>query len=439
MSALHRLWALREERPGFVAVALLVLAWLLAYPLVDLWLRQAGVAPPFRFWDYGAYGGAISRWFAGDPIYIPADGGGYHGRYLYPPAALLLFLPTFVLLEFHGAAVLFQVVGVVVLWRALVHVVRLCGLDLAGLEQWLLLWALLGFQPLLLGMKLGQTAALLSGLLAAALAVLLASERLSPSTGDETGGGGEADRAVYGAVSGALTALVAAVKLPYAPAGAYLLRDRARLAGAAAMGLLFAGVSVGLFGVEAVRGFLDVLRWGLASGSSARPPTAWLPPYYRPLYWLPAPTLLRVGASLAIAAGAVLAGPDADRETFALGVVAVPLVAPRTYAYYFVAVLPAVVVLLAGELERERVGRPVVPVVAVFLLSVHSFGLKLVVDVLPAAVPAARALLPYAVAFQPGLWGNLLLVGLAGRRVADQVRRPAWAPSPATVRARLRR
>jgi hypothetical protein len=114
---------------------------------------------------------------------------------------------------------------------------------------------------------------------------------------------------------------------------------------------------------------------------------------------------------------------DADAETFALGAAGVPLLAPITYAYYLVAALPAVGLLLATEVRRED-GLPSVPVVAVLLLGLHPHGLWFVTNVLPGWVPSTEALKPLFWA-QPGLWGNLLLVLLAGWRVAEAVEVPA--------------
>jgi len=117
---------------------------------------------------------------------------------------------------------------------------------------------------------------------------------------------------------------------------------------------------------------------------------------------------IRVAASLAIVVG-VLRADGAVREVTALGFAAVPLLAPLTYAYYFVAALPAVVLLVAAELDRPD-GRPALPVVGLLLIQFHSYGLRWAGMTAPEGVPA--------VLLQPGLYGNLLLVGLAAARVA---------------------
>lgn len=409
MSALSRLWSLRSERPTFVAVAVGVLVVLLAYPFVDWWLRAAEIASPFRFGDFGAYGGAIDRWLSGEPIYERNENGGFHGTYLYPPVFLLLFRPFTAALPFREAAIAWSVFSVGLLWIGLQLVIAACGLKLRAWERGLLLWAMLGFQPLLLGVKLGQTAAFLTAMLSFALVALIRGQRGS---------------APGRLASGTFTAFVGTFKLSYATSGAHLLANRDRLLGAIGTGVVLVVASVLVFGVETNRTYVEVLWWGLQQSSDPRSPALWLSPYYRPLAWLPGALALKVGASLAIAAGAVFAAPAADRETFALGVAAIPLLSPLTYAYYFVALLPAVVVLLAVELERD--GRPVVPLVGLLLLHLHSYGLKFFVDHLPPVFPAMEALKPVYWLLQPGLWGNLLLVGLAAVRVAEFATVPAW-------------
>lgn len=402
MSALAALWSLRERRPRFVALAALTLAALLAYPAVDWWLRSAGVAPQFRFWDFGAYGGAVVRWHAGDPLYLRTDDGGFHGSYLYPPVALLLFVPFAALTDPLAQRLAWVTVTTGLLWVGLQRVVTALGGDLAWWERGLFLWAMLGFQPLLLAVKMGQTAPFQAAALSFALVCLLRDDRAG------------------GVASGALTALVGVVKLPYAPAGAHLLRDRTRFAGALLAGGGLVVFSLALFGVETHQTYLDVLRWGFEQGGDARSPALWMEAYFRPLAWLPAPQVGRVLASLAIAGAAVAhAGPD--REVFALGVAAVPLLAPLSYTYYLVALLPAAVVLLAGELERGDRGYPTVPVVAVLAAHLHAYGLKFLVDVLPRVVPGWSTLRPVYPLLQPGLWGCALLVGLAAVRVGEHV------------------
>ncbi len=421
MSLLARLWARRREHPRLLAAALLLGVFLAAYPFLDLWLREIGLASPFRFRDFGAYGGAVERWQAGEAVYERNENGGYHGTYLYPPLTLWLFHPFAEGFAFREGAIAWQVVSVVLLWVGLDGLASALGARLAWWERGLLLPALLGFHPLLLSVKLGQTAAFQAALLCFAFVGLVRGH------GDRRFG--RLPSGVASLASGALTALVGFVKLPYATAGAHLLRDRDRLVGAVLGGGLLVGLSVASFGLDANLTYLDVLAWGAAQGSGTRPPTLWLPPYYRPLSWLPMATLVRVGLVALVAGGAALA-VDARREAFALGVAGVPLLAPKTYTYYLVALVPAAVVLVAVELDRaDGRGRPTLPVLGVFLAGCHAYGLKLIVDVLPGAVPGFAALSPLYPALQPGLWGNLLVFGLALARVLEDVPVSGWVQS----------
>lgn len=423
MSALTKLWSLRRERPRFVAVAIGVLLVLLTYPFVDWWLRTLDIAPSFEFWDFGAYDMAVDRWLGGEPIYQQNEHGGFHGTFLYPPIYLLLFRPFVTILPFREAAIAWSVFSVGVLWIGLQLAISACGLRLHVVERGLLLWAILGFQPLLLGVKMGQTAALLAGLLSFALYALVR---------------GTWGNTPWSLASGALTAFVGLFKLSYAPSGAHLLANRDRLLGAIGLGVALLGVSLLVFGLEIHRTYVDVLAWGVHRSSGARSPAFWLAPYYRPIAWfdpsslpiswLSWPLALKAGASAAIVFGAVLAAPTADRETFALGVAAVPLLSPLTYAYYFVALLPAVVVLLAVEFERD--GYPELPLVGFLLVHFHSYGLWFAVVYLPETFPVVAEYRAFYPLLQPGLWGNVLLVGLAAHRVARSVTIPEWLPHP---------
>jgi hypothetical protein len=416
-----RLGSLRErarERPALAVSAALALAALLAYPAVDWWLRSQGISAPFRYWDFGAYGGAVNRWQAGESLYLRNDDGGFHGTFLYPPVAVLLFAPF---VELFGTGVSPQVwnaVGVGTLWVGLQALVAALGYDLRWYERGVLLWALLGFQPLLLGLKLGQTAPFMAGLLALAGAGVCR-ERSGP---DEADGDTDTLGRVAGVASGLATAVVGFVKFAYAPVGAHLLRSRRRFGAALAGGLALVGLSVAVFGVEQNLAYIDVLAWGAGRGDSARSPALWLAPYYRPLFWIPGSLVLRLTGS-AIVAGYALLATDADREVFALGLAAFPLLTPLAYTYYFVALLPAVVVLLAVELDHER-GHPALVLVGLLCLQFHSYGLRLLVVELPNALPALQALSPIYPLLQPGLWGNVLLFGLAMARVGERVALP---------------
>ncbi len=418
MAALASLWALRKRRPVFVIVALGGLGFFLVYPFVDLWLQSRDIAATYQYFDFGVYGGAVERWKTGVSLYQQNADGGYHGSYLYPPFVVLVFWPFVELFAHPEGAIVWGAFSVALLWIGLQLIVGALGLKLHLLERLVLLWVLLGFQPLLISLKLGQMAGFQGGLLSLALAAMLwntpADERASATANPKS----------TRIASGALTAIVGLIKLPYATAGAHLLADRDRFAGAIVTGVVLLITTVVGFGVDSVLAYLEVLQWGAVSDPQTRPPSLWLPPYFRPLQGIPAKSLVRYGAVIAIATGALLAGADGERESFALGAVGIPLLAPVTYTYYLVAALPAVVLLLAIELERED-GHPVLPILGAVLVGGHAHGLWFVVTVLPEWVPSITALQPFYWA-QPGVWGVLLLFALAARRLVGEISRPEW-------------
>jgi alpha-1,2-mannosyltransferase len=397
MSMLGRLWARRRDRPAFVAVSVGTLLVLFVYPAVDAYVRSLGVAQPWNYQDFGVYRAAVERWVAGDPIYVTNESGGYWGGYLYPPVFLVLFRP-FTALTHAQSGLLWGVISVLLLWVALQSLAATLGVDLPWWERLLGLWAVVGFHPVLLSVKMGQTAALLGAGLTFALAGLVA------------------DDGVGRTASGVLTALVGTFKFAYAPVGAHLLADRDRLVAAVVTGLVLVVGSVVLFGVDTNLAYLDVLAWGFAHGSGDRLPRAylWTPPYFRQLHWLPYATGVRLVVAGAVAVAAALAR-EAGRAVFALGVAAFLLLTPLPYAYYFVAALPALVALLAEELERGADGHPIVPVLVLLALQVHVFGLRLLVGTLPPLFGGLPDLVfPL---LQPGLWGVLACFGLAAVRV----------------------
>jgi hypothetical protein len=423
MSALGELWRRRRRRPVFFAVSVLVLGGLVVYPAVDWYLQGLrestagfGWVPEFHFNDFGTYASATTRWFEGETVYWQREGGGYFATYLYPPVYLLAFYPFLELatrIPFEAvplagspaevAALLWGLSTVGLLWVGLQLVARELGVSLAWYDRVVGLWALVGFQPLLFSVKLGQVSAFVAATFCFAF---VAMER-----GDRDGS------ALLSVASGALVALGAGIKLYYATAGAYLLRERERFLGAVAGGVGLLALSVVLFGVDDHLAYLDVLAWGKGWGTDPYPTYLWYPGYYEPTYvlsdWVPAATVLfKFGLVAGVAVLAFLTRDSgADRAAFGLGVAVYPLVAPVAYTQDFVALLVAAAVLVAVEFDRD--GRPYLPVAAVGLLHLHAYGWRLIVFDLsggPPFVGLRGMVVPF---LQPGLWGNVLLLGLA--------------------------
>jgi hypothetical protein len=429
MSLVRRLWALRRDRPWLVALAALTLGVTLVWPLVDPLLnpafrREMSIGEAFAYYDFGAYSGGVDRWLDGGPIYLQGEEGGYRGSYLYPPVSLLFFAPFYVIAEtstFDVGATFLGAVSLVLLWVGIEAVVRELGYEFSLAERLLALVALFGFQPALFDFHMGQVGTALAAVLCFAF---YAHER-HRKTGSR----------FYGLLSGVLTTVGSGFKLFYATSGAHLLRSRARLVAAFGAAGGFAALSFVLFGVDIHLTYLDVLTWGKGWGEVPRAPQLWGPAYYRPLYVLGSSALfVRLLGVLAVV-GLTLAARDApvDRETFALGVAVIPLFAPVAYTQDLVVLLLPAIVLLATELERDA-GWPVVPVLAVLLLHFHAYGLHFFTHP-PGWLPLGDLIRTGAGWLQPGLWGTLLLVGLAVARVTEHASLSALdARSPSDTR-----
>ncbi|AKH96848.1 glycosyltransferase family 87 protein [Halanaeroarchaeum sulfurireducens] len=403
MGALSDLVDLRDDRPVFVVVSLLALAVLFVYPGVESWMRSIELAQPWNYQDFTAYARAVADWQAGEPIYVPNDDGGFWGQYLYPPVFLVLFRP-FADLGHYAAGRAWGILSVGLLWIALQLLVSRLGVRLAWWERLLGVWLLVGFHPLLLSVKLGQTAGFIGAVLTFSLVFL------------------GSDRRGSGLLSGGLTAFVGVFKFAYAPVGAHLLAYRRRFFGAILGTLALVVLSILLFGIGENLAYLDVLRWGVERGANSRvpKPSLWLAPYYRQFHWLPGEMYVRLAIAAGVSAGSLLA-TDADRSVFALGVATFLLITPLPYVYYFVAALPALLALLAVEFDRD--GYPTIPVVVFFLLQIHAYGLRFLGGVLTNLVGDAPDFV-YPL-LQPALWGVLLFFALAAYRVTESVEIPA--------------
>jgi hypothetical protein len=450
MSVARRLWALRHDRPLLVVVSVATVLATVLWPLADAALRPTGLihVSDYGFNDFGVYSGTVNAWLDGEPIYVQNEDGGYHGSFLYPPFVLPLFYP-FSMLGFEAGPVLLGTLSLFLLWVGIDGIAESYGARLAVPERIVLLFALFGFHPAFWDFKWAQVSTLLAAVLCFAFLAHQRGERLDAGdidtvdvdagdtdqadvdAGDaDTVGAGDASSGAAGAVlSGVLTTVGTTVKLFYMTAGAHLLRDGRRLAGAVASGAVLLGGSLLVFGLDTHLAYLDVLTWGKGWGTEQLPPAKWQTAYFRPFYlvdqfvetigisvpnsWIIAATVLGVLGVIALSLAA-RHSPAAAQPTFALGVAVVPLLAPRAYTHDLVVLLLPALVLLAVELDRED-GLAWLPVFAVLLLHFHTPGTKLVNEVLGASD---------AVLIQPGVYGTTILIGLAAVRVAEHARLP---------------
>lgn len=425
MSIPRRLWALRRERPLFVLVSVLTLGALLCWLPLEHHLQNVGLGLPYSFNDFSAYTGALARWFDGGPLYLEQPGGGYHGEYLYPPITVLLFVP-FKTTGFQTGAILFGATSIVLLWFGLTAMARTLGYRLRIWERLALLVAIAGFQPVIRNFRWAQTATFLTALLAFGFYLQERGEATRSAYTDALVSDRTRRRLRYG--SGALTTLGSSFKLFFATSGAHLLRDRDRLVGALATAGGLAAASLLVFGIETHRTYLDVLLWGKGWGAT-RPLYLWdASAAYHPLHVFGEFALwLKILGVLGVIGLALAARDDrstaARRATFALGVAAVPLVAPQAASHDLVVLVVPAIVLLAGELDRPD-GRAWIPVLSVLLVHLHRYALAFLTNP-DATYPGATVLYDFGAVLQPAMWGTFLLVGLAAYRVGEHASLPA--------------
>lgn len=389
-----------RRHPRFGVVFVITILALACWPVVYWYLLRAGLASGFHHGDFGAYYLTVLDWQAGEALYEEP----YFGGWLYPPVYVLGFYPLVEQFTFDTAALVWVIGSVLALWFALQLLIAAHGTRLWWWERLGMLWLVVGFHPVLYGMRLGQASMALAAIVTLAFAAMVVGERTN--------------RSGVRLVSGGLTAVGGTVKLFYAPVGAHLLLDRVRFIGAVLTGLGLGAVSIAVFGFETNLAYLDVLAWGEDWGQGPLPPTRWIPGYYRPFY---------VVADISLFIRAVVLGgivalliwtrhTDGDREAFTLGIVSIPLLAPQVSTHDFAVVLAGIVALCYLEFEHDR--RPTIPLLALLLLHIQAYGTRVFVS-LPDALPGASLLAEGAPILQPGLYGNVLLIGLAAYRLYE--------------------
>ncbi len=244
-------------------------------------------------------------------------------RFLYLPAVALPFA-ALTHLPPLPARVGFVAVQFLVLWGGVLGLLRAWGVPPTRRRAGVVGWLLAGLQPVRFVLRTGNVAGFFAGLLCASAAVTL-------------GPRGPNRPVLGGALAG-----VAAFPKPYvAPAGAHLLGDRRRLlcagvvvAGVGAAGLLWFG-----------RATTETYLAGLSPANAWRAPR---PPdrlrwHYRPLAPLGRVAWRRAAQAgfLAFAVLSALRASAAERPAaFALGCVAVPLVAPSADTLTLVVAVP---------------------------------------------------------------------------------------------------
>ncbi|AWB27566.1 glycosyltransferase family 87 protein [Halococcoides cellulosivorans] len=432
-SILGHLWEYRRERPLFVAISVVTIVTLLGWLPVEHFLQQMEIGLPYTFNDFSAYTTALDRWQSGQIMYVPQDDGGYFGEFLYPPVTALYFLP-FATTGFTPGAMLFGATSIVFLWVGVEAMARTLGYRLRIWERFALLIAIFAFQPAIRNFRWAQTATFVTAFLAFAFYFQERAETDRSLYEDRAVS--ERTRDWFKFASGAFTTLGSSLKLFFATSGAHLLRDRERFAGAMTAGVALGLLSLTLFGIDQNLQYLDVITWGKGWGEGM-PPYAWdASAAYAPMYLLGGYALHVKILGILSVIGLTLAARDADavsarHATFALGVAAIPLLAPKSESQDLIVLIVPAIVLLANELDRPD-GVAWIPVLSVFFVHIHRYVVELTTQP-DGGYLGAETLYQFAPVLQPAAWATFMLVGLAGYRVAEH----ASPPDLAAIRDRL--
>lgn len=381
-------------------LAIVLLGLLAVWPL---WFGVGGFLDVFRFGgvDFKAYYAAGLRVRAGLPLY----GSGYvdavpaprSTRFLYPPVVAVPFAALTVLAPL-AARVVFLVAQFGALWAGVLALLRSFDVDVGTAEALVAGWLLAGFQPVVFLLRTGNVTGFVAALLCLSAAVTVAPD--GP------------DRPLLG---GALAA-VAALPKPYvAAAGAHLLADSRRLVGGAVATTVAFGLGLALFGPATHLEYVDVLVAGNSWGAPR--PDRPLPWHFRPYAAVPGLRVPVRTVLLGVAASTALVGGREEQEAvFALGCVAVPLVARGADTLTLVVALPGL--LVAGLREVRADGAPGLVLAGGLGVQTSVYSFRLLVHYGPTHVPV----LPWAAmrriaVVQPATAGLLCVFALCAARV----------------------
>jgi hypothetical protein len=353
---------------------LVVVLWLalVAFPLLVIVLKVAGVADGTNFYDFGAYYNAAERAIHGYPLYDwTTDYSGVTDlpdspvRFLYAPITVLLFIP-FLAFRPGTAAVLWAVMSASIYLFGIVALCRSFDTALSRRQWIMLITGAVGFGPFVITTIAGQVSAMLSGLLC-----------LAAAHAHSEGG----NRNAF--LTGAFTAIPVLFKAFYAPVGAILLRDNRRLVSSILVGvsLLVAGILV--FGLETTIDYLDVLRGGKGWGSGTDAPREWTMNKFRPFYFTgPFHILLRAGIIVTVACVAILSRKkdfeSIDLYIFSLGCFGVVFGGPTVASAGLTILVPVILILLFTTIQREG-GVFLAVLTGTFLVHIHPYTVDFLV------------------------------------------------------------
>lgn len=280
-------------------------------------------------------------------------------KFLYPPIVAIGFVP-FTFVSFELARWLWILLQLLFLCGGVLAVFYAAGYRLSVANSVLVSWLVVGFQPVLFLLRIGNITGVIAGLLCFAAAMTILGQRNYPY------------------LAGALTTLSAVPKPFVLAAGAHVLWNRRRFIGAVIGGFGIVLASVAVFGVDPHREYLTILvrNW---HGSAEQIEV--IPIRYDPFYRFPQlKGLLQVIILLIVTITAIITrvgtvSKRLDMTVFALGIITIPLVAPSATTLTLVIAIPGL--LVAGIAEwRAPTGQPSIIIGAVFLIQLSEYGAR---------------------------------------------------------------
>lgn len=388
-----------NARYGRYITAFAVAALLLYIPL-NVLLDLLNIASGPRLTDFDTYYYSARRLLDGGSLYADTVApNGSSRRFMYPPVAILLFLP-FAFLPFTAAGITWNVFSVLVLAAGVTKLLTELAADadfaLTKSRYLLVLACVVGFAPTVNWIKAGQATGVVVGGLCLSVASLLQARRTTSSS--------------PGICASLLIPVVCSVKPYYAPSGAHLLQDSRRLGYAVLSGVTVAILGVLALGVDVHQQYLDVVLTGQSNLVFPVPPSQWNASIYSPLYPLgDFAVAVRIALILATIAAVVVAAYYQYRpiELALLGIAIIPVATP-TRVDGLTALIPVYLVLLLRYWERPSLRTATL--VSILAVHVHPYTIELLAKIGPQYVPTLEIVTPFVPFLQPALWGHLLLL-----------------------------
>lgn len=375
---------------------------LLLYIPFNIFIEVFNISYGPRLTDFDTYYHSAHRLRNGGSIYadtVAPDGSSR--RFVYPPVAILIFLP-FSFFPFTIAGILWNVFSVLVFSIGMVKLLKELlynsNMEFSKTHYIIAISSAIAFSPMVNWIKAGQASGIVAGGLCLSVAYLLENERTSNVL-----------PAFYASV---LIPVICSIKPYYAPSGGHLLQDIKRLAYGIFGGAIIFTLSLLLLGVDTHIKYINVIQSGQSNLVFTTPPSQWNAGIYAPLHIFGELAIsIRIILILAtIATILVLTYYDYEQLEIALiGIAIIPIATP-TRVDGLVALIPVYIVILIHYWENRLLRASTF--ISILLVHIHPYTIELLSKIGPHYIPAFDTISPIIPLLQPALWGHLLLIAL---------------------------